>query len=91
MRFPTLRRPPLGNARNFAFWIVLGLLVLALFQLVGGGQSTANSSEVSYSQFVDAIEGNEVANARVDGERVTYRGTDGRDYTTIMPRDAEVT
>jgi cell division protease FtsH len=81
----------LGNARNFAFWIVLGLLVLALFQLVGGGQSTANSSEVSYSQFVDAIEGNEVANARVDGERVTYRGTDGRDYTTIMPRDAEVT
>ena len=81
----------MGNARNFAFWIVLGLLVLALFQLVGGGQSTANSSEVSYSQFVDAIEGNEVANARVDGERVTYRGTDGRDYTTIMPRDAEVT
>ncbi|MCF6444985.1 ATP-dependent zinc metalloprotease FtsH [Nereida sp. MMG025] len=80
----------MGNARNFAFWIVLGLLVLALFQLVGGRQAAVNTSEVSYSEFVNSVEGNEVANARVDGERVTYRGTDGRDYTTIMPRDAEV-
>ena len=81
----------MNNARNIAFWVVLFLLILALFNLISGGQSTMNSSTVSYSDFVDRVEGGEVTNATIDGERIVFRGGDGRDYVTIQPEGAEVT
>ncbi len=81
----------MGNARNFAFWIVLFLLILALFNLFSNGQNTTATNEVSYTQFVTAVEGGSVAQAKLDGERLTYRASDGKDYYTIIPRDATVT
>src|SRR5688500_10467891 len=81
----------LGNARNIAFWVVLFLLVLALFNLFSGGQATMASNGRSYSDFVTAVEGGQVAQATIDGEEVRYRGADGRDYTVVLPPDAEVT
>jgi len=81
----------LGNARNLVFWVVLFLLVLALFNLFSGGSNTQMSNSKSYSEFVAAVDGGSVASVTLDGEQVRYRGTDGRDYVTIKPQDAEVT
>jgi cell division protease FtsH len=81
----------LGNARNIAFWVVLFLLILALFNLFSGGQSTLQSNTRNYSDFVEAVETGNVSQVTLDGEEVRYRGTDGRDYVTIKPEDAEVT
>ncbi len=81
----------MGNARNFAFWIVLFLLILALFNLFSNGQSSMANSEVTYTQFVQAVEDGNVARARLDGERLTYRSADGKDYFTIVPQDAQIT
>ena len=46
----------MGNARNIAFWVVLFLLILALFNLFSGGGSTLQSREISYSDFMEAVE-----------------------------------
>lgn len=81
----------MGNAKNVALWVVLFLLVLALFNLFGGGTTTANSNETSYSEFVSDVEGGRVATAVIDGERVRYVTSDNRRLTTIVPGDAEVT
>ncbi|MCX7301959.1 MAG: ATP-dependent zinc metalloprotease FtsH [Rhodobacterales bacterium] len=81
----------LGNARNIAFWVVLFLLILALFNLFSGSQTTMASNSRSYSDFVAAVEGGTVSQVTLDGEQIRYRGTDGRDYVAIMPRDASVT
>ncbi|MEL6617554.1 MAG: ATP-dependent zinc metalloprotease FtsH [Pseudomonadota bacterium] len=80
----------MGNARNIAFWVVLFLLILALFNLFGGSGNTLQSREISYSEFVDAVEDGSVSNVTLDGEQVRFRrGTD--DFITIKPEDAEVT
>ncbi|MCK8484749.1 ATP-dependent zinc metalloprotease FtsH [Aliiroseovarius sp. S2029] len=80
----------MGNARNFAFWIVLFLLILALFNLFSNGQAGLAASQVSYSEFVTSVEGDEVKTATIDGEKVIYQAADGKMYQTIVPRDAEV-
>ncbi|MEO0938705.1 MAG: ATP-dependent zinc metalloprotease FtsH [Pseudomonadota bacterium] len=80
----------MGNARNIAFWVVLFLLVLALFNLFGGGGSTMQAREMSYSDFVDAVESGEVAGATLDGEEVRF-SREGSDFVTIIPTDANVT
>ncbi|MCF2906385.1 ATP-dependent zinc metalloprotease FtsH [Octadecabacter sp. CECT 8868] len=81
----------MGNARNLAFWVVLFVLVISLFNLFGNTQSSAQSNEKSYSEFVQAVEASAVAEARIDGEKLTYRGADGRTYVVVLPEDAEVT
>jgi cell division protease FtsH len=81
----------LGNARNLVFWVVLFLLVMALFSLFSGGQSASMSNSKSYSEFVTSVEGGSVTQVTLDGEQIRYRGTNGQDYMAIMPRDAEVT
>ncbi|EAR52332.1 ATP-dependent metalloprotease FtsH [Oceanicola granulosus HTCC2516] len=81
----------MGNARNLAFWVVLFLLILALFNLFSGGQGTMQSTSRSYSDFVRAVENDGVSSVTIDGEQIRYRGADGRDYVTIKPEDAAVT
>ncbi|WP_372836625.1 ATP-dependent metallopeptidase FtsH/Yme1/Tma family protein, partial [Puniceibacterium confluentis] len=81
----------MGNARNIAFWVVLFLLVLALFNLFSGGGTTLQSREISYTDFVAAVENKTVSSVTLDGEQVRFRSSDGNDYVTIKPEDAEVT
>jgi len=81
----------LGNARNIAFWVVLFLLILALFNVFSGGQSAINSRTVSYSDFINLVDTGKVASVTLDGEKVSFRGADGQEYVTIQPRDADLT
>ncbi|MEJ6478807.1 MAG: ATP-dependent zinc metalloprotease FtsH, partial [Octadecabacter sp.] len=81
----------MGNARNLAVWVVMFLLILALFNLFSSGTGTPAANAKNYSDFVTAVENGMVANATLDGEQIRYRGTDGRDYVVIKPADAEVT
>ena len=81
----------MGNAKNIAFWVVLFLLILALFNLFSGSGSTLQSQSIPYSDFVQAVQDEKVSKVTLDGEKVRYRSTDGRDYVTIKPDDAKVT
>ena len=81
----------MGNARQFAFWVVLLLLIVALFNLFSGSGNTLQSREIPYSDFVTAVEAGNVSAVTLDGEQVRYRGTDGQDYVTIKPEDATLT
>ena len=73
----------MGNARNVAFWVVLFLLILALFNLFNGTGGALQSREITYSDFVAAAKSGEVAQATLDGEQIRFRGTDNQDYVTI--------
>ncbi|NVL01181.1 ATP-dependent zinc metalloprotease FtsH, partial [Ruegeria pomeroyi] len=81
----------MGNARNIAFWVVLFLLILALFNLFSGSGGTLQSQEKTYSEFVSAVDEGNVTKVILDGEQIRYRTSDGRDFVTIKPGDAEVT
>jgi cell division protease FtsH len=81
----------LGNARNIAFWLVLFLLILALFNLFSGSGNTLQSKPVKYSEFVAAVNEGTVQSVTLDGESVQFRGTDNQDYVSVKPGDAEVT
>jgi len=80
----------LGNTRNVVFWVVLFLLVLALFNLFSGTTSNGMNTPKAYSEFVTAVESGSVASATLDGEQLRYVGTDGQDYVTILPWDSKV-
>ncbi len=80
----------MGNLRNLAFWVVLAVLLMALFGMFSGTENNGPSSTVRYSDFVNAVEAGTVQEATLDGETVQYTAN-GQSYTTIVPGDARVT
>ncbi|UWQ22524.1 ATP-dependent zinc metalloprotease FtsH [Jannaschia sp. W003] len=77
--------------RNIAFWVVLFVLVMALFQLFSGGGNSMAAREVPYSDFVGQVENGAVNEVTLDGERIYFRGAGGSSQVTIKPSDVDVT
>jgi len=81
----------LGNNRNVAFWVVLFLLIVVLFNVFSTGSSSMQSREVPFSEFVKNVTGGEIRAVTLDGEKVRFTGADNREQFTIRPSDADVT
>jgi cell division protease FtsH len=66
-------RPPKGNwgnlSKNLALWVLVGLLALALFQLMNNQR--AGSEELSYTQFNQQLDGRNIASVEIfDGKYI---------------------
>jgi len=80
----------LGNARNIAFWVILFLLILALFNLFSGNQTTMSARTVAYSDFIAQVEGGSVSNVVLDGETIQFTTRQGT-FETTRPSEVDVT
>jgi len=80
-----------GNARNFAFWIVLFLLMIMLFNMFSNNQGTSSARSVNYSDFVQRVDSGTVSRVTIDGERIVFVGSDGQQYSTVRPDDTGLT
>ncbi len=81
----------MGNNRNVAFWVVLFLLIIVLFNVFSTGGSSMQSREVPFSEFVKNVTSGEIQAVTLDGEKVRFTGPDKREQFTIRPGDADVT
>ena len=87
----SIRRALLSNNRNIAFWLVLFLLIVVLFNVFSSGTSSLQSREISYSDFVASVERGEVTTVILDGENIRFKGGDNVEYVTVRPADTNVT
>ena len=58
-----------ANLRNFALWVIIVLLLLALFTLFQNPGQRAGSADIPYSQFLNEVDKNNVKD-------VTSKGAD---------------
>ena len=75
----------MGNARNFAFWIVLFFLMIVLFTLFNNGAGTTAGRTVGYSDFLQRVEAGDVSRVVIDGETLRVTDRSGQAYTTVRP------
>src|SRR5262247_1057403 len=70
-----------SSFRNLAIWVVIALLLVALFNLFQGGTRTsARGDEISYSDFLAGVESGSVAEVTIKKHRIqgSYRDKSGR-------------
>ena len=76
--------------KQVAFWVVLFLLILALFNLFSGDKVSLSSRTIPYSDFISIVEKGEVSGATLDGEQIIFQ-TATQQYMTVKPQGVDVT
>jgi cell division protease FtsH len=75
--------------KNLALWMVIGLVVLLLFNVLSG-LSEKGGPEPSYSDFVKNVETGRVESVTMRGSLVTGRLKDGTEFRTHIVESADL-
>jgi len=77
--------------KNLALWIIIGLLLVALFNLFQSSTSHAPQNSLAYSEFVADVAKGQVREVTIQGGgqggTVNGKFTDGRAFSTYVPND----
>ena len=79
-----------ANLRNFALWVIIVLLLLALFTLFQNPDRRTTAPEISFSQFLAAVDQGRVRDVLFQGLEIHGTYTDERSFQTYGPNDASL-
>ena len=71
--------------KNLAVWLVIGLVLMTVFNQFNTRQVTQTTME--YSQFIDEVGKGTIAKVVIEGRVLKATTTDGRKLTTYAPPD----
>src|SRR5262252_3555882 len=76
-----------SNFRNFAIWVFILLLLVALFNLFQSPGVHVRGNEISFSQLLSEVESGNIQDVTIAGNQITGHFTDGRNFQTYAPND----
>ena len=81
-----------NNLRNLALWIIIALLLVALFNMFQGTGSHQNTSQISYTQFNQQVTNGLVKKVTIQGDNIVGETQSGQQFTTVSPpNDSQIT
>ncbi|MDR3465692.1 MAG: ATP-dependent zinc metalloprotease FtsH [Xanthobacteraceae bacterium] len=75
------------NFRNFALWVIIFLLVLALVTLFQSPAQKTPSADITFSQLLTEVDGGHVRDVTIAGADISGHYKDGRAFVTYAPND----
>ncbi|MBN9010109.1 MAG: ATP-dependent zinc metalloprotease FtsH, partial [Rhizobiales bacterium] len=79
-----------ANFRNFALWVIIGLVLIALFNLFQNSGQRSAGRDISYSQFVTEVDQGRVRQVIISGQQIAGIYSDGSAFQTFAPQDADL-
>jgi cell division protease FtsH len=76
-----------ANLRNFALWVIIVLLLLALFTLFQNPGQRTSSQDISFSQLLSEVDQNHVRDVVIQGPEIHGTFTNGSSFQTYAPSD----
>jgi cell division protease FtsH len=74
------------NFRNFALWVVIFLLVLALVTLFQNPGHRGGGSEIAYSQLLNDADAGKIQSVTISGQDVSGTYVGGGNFSSFRPR-----
>ena len=75
----------MNNTRNLIVWVVVGLLLVSLFNFFQESPTSSNAREINFSQFVAEVEAGNVEEVVISGDSITGMLADGRRFSSYAP------
>ena len=79
-----------ANLRNFALWVIIFLLVLALVTLFQSPSQKQPSSEILFSQLLSEVDAGHVRDVTIAGPEIAGHYKDGHAFQTYAPSDPQL-
>jgi cell division protease FtsH len=76
-----------ANLRNFALWVIIVLLLLALFTLFQNPGQRASSQDITFSQLLTEVDQGHVRDVVIQGPEIHGTFTNGSSFQTYAPND----
>ncbi len=77
-------------SKNLALWVIIGLLVLALFNLFQGSAQRPGMNELAFSDFVERVERGDVKGVTIKGRQIFGQYQNGSSFATYAPDDPQL-
>jgi cell division protease FtsH len=75
------------NFRNFALWVIIVLLVVALVLLFQNPGQRVPAQDIAFSQLLNEVDQGHVREVTISGNEFTGHFTDNRAFATYAPND----
>ena len=80
-----------ANLRNFALWVIIVLLLLALFTLFQNPGQRSSSQDISFSQLLTEVDQGHVREVVMQGPEIHGTFADGRQWFDLNSLSAAAT
>ena len=74
-------------SKNVALWLIIALLVFALFNLFQGSSQRGFQTNMAFSDFLTSVDGGEIRDVTIQGHNITGHYRDGKSFATYSPDD----
>ena len=78
-----------ANLRNFALWVIIVLLLLALFTLFQNPGQRTTAQDISFSQLLTEVDQGRVRDVVIQGPEIHGTFTNGTSFQTYAPNDPD--
>ena len=73
--------------KNLVLWVIIGLLLVALFNLFQQPSGRDGQSSIPYSTFLADVQGGQIETVTIVGRKISGIRKDGRSFSTYAPDD----
>ncbi|MDR2838877.1 MAG: ATP-dependent zinc metalloprotease FtsH [Azonexus sp.] len=73
--------------KNLAIWLVIGLVLMTVFNQFNSRQVAQNSGSIAYSQFIDEVKQGHITTVIMEGRTLKATTSEGKRLTTYAPPD----
>ncbi len=74
-------------SKNLALWVIIGLLLIALFNLFQSPSARGPQTSLAFSEFLSEVQAGKVADVVIQGNSISGHFADGRLFSTYAPND----
>jgi cell division protease FtsH len=76
--------------KNLVLWIVIAILLVGLFNLFQGTATRGPQTQLTFSDFMAAVESKRVRDVHIQGNTINGHFMDNRGFSTYAPDDPEL-
>ena len=76
--------------KNIAVWVIISLVLVAIFNVFQGGSSKNTGNAIAYSDFLARVNAGEVREVSIQGDKIFGASSSGVPFYSFIPKEDEL-
>ena len=76
--------------KNIAVWVIISLVLVAIFNVFQGGSTKNSSNAIAYSDFLARVNAGEVREVSIQGDKIFGASSSGVPFYAFIPKEEEL-